>query len=80
MEINIKDLVLKITGGINPIGESNTDRERFENLKVLCELVNELVGEIDNVAYKNKDRYEASMKAAGEYAFKFLDKTLGIRD
>jgi len=47
---------------------------------VLCGLVNELVTEIDNVGYKNKDSYEYSVKQASEYSVNFLTKTLGITD
>ena len=37
------DVVKKLIGKINPIGETNTDNERFENLKAMCELVNNLI-------------------------------------
>lgn len=49
------DVVRKLIGPVNPIGESNTDEERFENLKTLTELVDFLVGDIDQVltAYEN---------------------------
>jgi len=71
------DVVKKLIGPINPVGETNTDNERFENLKAMCELVDQLLTDIDDVAYKNKDRHELSMKRAGEYASKFYDK-IGI--
>lgn len=77
-EISYSAIVMRIVGPINPVGETNTDGARFENLKALCELVNDLVTKIDTVAYENKDSYEFSRKRAGEYAEKFLTKTLGI--
>lgn len=77
--MEIKDIVLKLVGDVNPIGETNTDNKRFENLKVLCELVNELVGIIDNVHYSNKDFQEFSIKRASEYANNFLTNNLGIK-
>lgn len=77
--MEIKDIVLKLVGDVNPIGETNTDNKRFENLKVLCELVNELVGIIDNVHYSNKDFQEFSIKRASDYARDFLTDTLGIK-
>jgi len=65
------DVVTKLIGSINPIGESNTDSKRFENLKEMTELVQELLSDISRVAsYKNQ--YEHSVKKAGEYAYKFL--------
>lgn len=72
--MELKEIVLKLTGEIQPVGETTTDNKRFENLKVLCELVNELVSEIDNVSFYNKDRCEYSMNRSGKYANEFLLK------
>lgn len=69
---NIKEIVDKLVGNINPYGASHIDSERFENLKVMCDLVERLVYDINFVA-REKDRYEASMKEMGVYAQKFLD-------
>ena len=78
MKMELIDVVRKLTGPINPVGESNCDDARYENLKMLCDLVNSLVTDIDSVAYKNMDKVEYSMKRAGDYAKTFLSKTLGI--
>jgi len=72
------DVVRKLTGPINPVGESNCDDARYENLKTLCDLVNFLVTDIDSVAYRYKDSPESSVNRAGKYADTFLSKTLGI--
>lgn len=77
--MEIKEIVLKLVGKVNPVGETNTDNERFENLKVLCELVDELVGVIDEVNCKNKDSHEFSRKRAADYASNFLTNNLGIK-
>ena len=77
-EMTLAEIVFKLTGRVNPIGKSEVDEERFENLKAMCELVDILVTKIDEVAYDNKDRYEASMKKAGLYAQNFMTNTLGI--
>ena len=74
MEIN--DVVLKLVGPIDPVGETNTDNDRFENLKVLTQLIDDLLGAVDDVA-ANATRHEYSMKRAGEHASKFFDH-LGI--
>jgi len=74
------DILRKLIGKINPIGETNTDDERFENLKAMCELVNNLIVDIDNMAYRNKDAKEFSVKRAADFASDFLTKTLGIKD
>lgn len=77
--MEIYDVVKKLVGPINPVGETNTDDERFKNLKVMTELVDELLTDIDTVAYKNKDSYEFSRKRAAEFAINFYAK-IGITD
>ncbi len=72
------EIVNKIIGPIRPVGNSEIDAERYENLKAMCELVNELVTQIDSVSYDFQDRQEASIKKASEYSTNFIDKTLGI--
>ena len=78
--MDIYEIVTKLVGRINPVGETNTDDERFENLKVMCELVEKLVVDIDTVGYSNKKAYEFSKKRAAEYSEKFITERLGISD
>lgn len=77
-----KEEVLKVItsliGDVNPIGETNFDNARFQNLQVLCGVVEELIVVIDNVSWKNKDAHEYSVKRAAEFADNFLSKKLGI--
>jgi hypothetical protein len=70
-------IIKKLIGNINPIGESNTDDERFENLKEMCRTINHLIVDIDDMAYMNKNSHEFSAKRSAEYAVKFLE---GIRN
>lgn len=79
-KLELKEIVMSLIGNINPIGQANTDNDRFENLKDLCELVDDLVGKIDDVYYKNKDSHEFSVKRASDYANKFLTENLGIKE
>ena len=76
--MELVDIVRRIVGPVRPIGEANSDEERFENLKQLTELVDYLIGDIDHVA-GNKHRAEYSMKRAGEFADRFLTN-LGIEE
>ena len=69
--MEIKDVVDKLVGPINPVGDSNIDAKRLENLKELTQLVDKLLYDIDNVS-SNAKRQEASMRQAGEYAKNFL--------
>lgn len=71
------DVVKKLIGEIRPVGETNTDNARFENLKAMCDLMDQIHTAIDDVAYQFKDSHEFSVKRAADYANKFLDK-LGI--
>jgi hypothetical protein len=77
--MTLEEIILKLVGPIEPIGDSRVDEERFENLNNLCDLVDHLVSYIDHVGC-NKDRVECSMRRAGEYADNFLSETLGIKD
>lgn len=67
------DVVTKLIGAIEPVGESNEDKERLENLKSTIQLTDLLINEIGKVAHANKDRAEESMKKAGDVASEFYD-------
>ena len=75
--MTVYDVVKKLVGPISPIGESNVDDERFENLKTMTDLVGRLLEDIDDVATFETGRQEYSRKRAGEYADKFLTR-IGI--
>lgn len=74
------DIVKKLIGNINATGDSSRDDERFKNLQNMCTLVNDLVQEIDDMAWRNRDAREASVVKARDYASKFLTTTLGITE
>lgn len=65
------DVVNKLIGQIKPVGSTEIDDERFENLKATIELVEMLMAEIEYVA-KDTDTHEYSIKRAAEYASDFL--------
>lgn len=72
----IYSVVRALIGAVDPVGESHTDSERFENLKKLTVLTDMLLTDIDAVI-PNKNRQEYSMKKAGEFASGFFDQ-IGI--
>lgn len=74
------DIINKLTGNIEPIGDTAIDEERFENLKVYCELINEMVRRVDDVACKNESSTLASVKKANDYIGYFFTNTLGIAE
>lgn len=71
-ELNLKEIVMRLVGSIDPEGDSITDEVRLKALKSLCHLVNELVAEINSVIICNRHSHESSRKIAFEYANKFL--------
>lgn len=36
--MDIYEVVTKLVGPIDPAGETHTDKKRFENLKVMCDV------------------------------------------
>lgn len=74
------EIVEKLIGNITPVGETNTDNQRFENLKELCSLTLALVQKIDVMGDTYKDSYEFSVKRASTYAREFIDEVLRIAD
>ena len=77
--MELHEIVMKLTGPIDPVGSSEIDRERMENLKVLLDLTDRLLTEIDSIATRNKARDEWSMKQAGQLCSKWQDNE-GIRE
>ena len=72
--MNIYDVVTKLVGKIKPIGEANTDNERFDNLKVLLSLVDNLLADIDDLEFNCKNSHESSVKRASDLAGEFLTR------
>ena len=69
MELN--EIVLKLVGHIDVVGESNYDYRSHENMKQLTVLISDLLDEVSEVA-KHHNSYNHSMKIQGEFACKFL--------
>ena len=70
------EIIVKLIGPIEPVGETSTDNDRLENLIEMASIVNRLIGDIDKlIPYKNRTEY--SIKQAGEYADNFLT-SIGI--
>lgn len=66
------DIIRKLIGPINPIGETNQDTERLDNLKVLIELTENLLSDIRYVAEYYDERTEYSIKKANATAKVFI--------
>jgi hypothetical protein len=70
--MEILDVVRKLVGPIQPVGDSNEDLERLASLKTLTKLVGELLKDIETAA-ENANSEEASVKLIGDRALKFLE-------
>jgi len=71
--MELQDIVRKLVGPIEAVGETNADERRLANLKQMTELVDRLLFDIHGAA-ASKTRPEASMRAIGEYASKYLQE------
>ncbi len=67
------DIVRKLIGPIQPIGESNTDAKRLENLSQYGELLDGLLCDLEETAI-HADRAEASMRLIGQKAKTYLSE------
>jgi len=69
--MEIYEVVKKLIGEIEPIGETNEDNKRYKNLEDIIKLTDKLIFDIEGVSI-HKDRHEHSMKCAGKKASGFL--------
>jgi len=79
MEIN--EIVIKLVGEIEPVGETDTDARRLGNLKVLTGVVDSLLYEIHRVSRRGGCEYsvqEAAKMAQG--FFRHINEEYKIQD
>ena len=65
------EVVKKLVGEVDAAGSSHIDEKRLENLKVMTEVIDELIREVIYSA-STKDDYRYSMQQIGKYAFGYL--------
>lgn len=70
-QFELLDVVLRLTGPVLAVGETNEDVRRLENLKELTDLAAQILDKI-SAASGTANRQEASMKAIGKHARDFL--------
>jgi len=75
--MDLFEIVMKLNGQVQPVGETNEDALRLNNIKRLTELTDRLFGEIDNAA-SNAKRNEISMRLIGEHAKEFIDRVTDV--
>ncbi len=69
--MEISDVVMRLTGPVCPVGETNEDAQRLANLKQLTETVDALLFQISTIA-AFANRPEDSMRRIGVHARDFL--------
>lgn len=69
--MEMTDVVRKLIGPINPIGDTPVDEERSDNLRVMMLLIESLLGDIDDVS-DFRTSPEHSVGKAGREAAAFL--------
>lgn len=74
--MEIYDVVKKLVGPIDPLGDSSCDDKRLENLKVMIDLIEKLVGDVAYVS-RSRDSHEYSVMLAGKTADKLISLLQG---
>ena len=75
--MNNVDVIKKLIGAVQPVGETHMDTQRLENLKEMCDVTRELMSTIYHVYNSSRNDQRFSMKKASDYAKLFL---IEIRD
>lgn len=70
-EQQLADLIMRETGEIEPVGETNEDKRRLDNLIMLTNTIDCLLDEIMDAA-NARSRVEFSMKEIGDFAMSWL--------
>jgi hypothetical protein len=70
--MDIYEIVKKLVGNINPVGKSEVDADRLQNIIVICDLANKIIEDIGYVRNNNIDAYESSVVEIRDVANKFL--------
>ena len=76
--MTVYDVVKKLCGEIEAVGDSSVDEKRFANLETTCEVVDKLLFDINSAA-QYADRQEYSMQRIGKYAQHFLHEVAEVQ-
>ena len=70
--MDVHDVVTKLIGPVEPIGKTEVDAVRYDNLEELLALTDLLLGKIEGIKRDHAGCVEASRKKAGMRCAKFL--------
>ena len=71
--MDIYEVAKKLIGEVEPVGETHTDDKRYENLKKLTNLTEQLLTDICRIENNYKNNHQHSMKRASTHCAGFLD-------
>jgi len=71
--VRIHEIVTRLVGPVNAVGETNADVTRYNNLVTLTDLIDHLLQDV-RVAAAAANRPEASMRKIGQYAHEFIEE------
>jgi len=71
--MDIYEVVKKLIGDVEPIGDSTIDSMTYENLQKLTSLAEQLLTDICRIETEYKNNHQYSMKRASEHCAGFLD-------
>jgi hypothetical protein len=74
--MDIHEIVKKLLGPIKPVGETNTDEKRLDNLSATLDLIDCLLEDVQDIT-RYKDSHEYSRAKAGKKAADYLRSLLG---
>jgi len=77
--MTLYETVMKLVGPIVPIGDTNEDANRLENLKELLKLVDQLITDLEEMS-ELKCKHEYSIKKAGQIVSRFLRDKIKIAE
>lgn len=69
--MEIVDIVRKLVGPVEPVGETYSDAKRLENIEAMTALLDELMDDIFHIA-AFRQAPESSKKAIGKHAAGFI--------
>lgn len=71
MNFSLYEVVQKLVGQINPVGDSVVDAARYENLEVFLELLDDMLIDLYPIL-EDANRPEASIRRAGQRVERFI--------
>ncbi len=72
LNMELPEIVNRLTGPIHPVGSTEIDNERYQNLKEYISLVGAMIDELHSVSL-DTNRVEYSIKRAAQEADNFLN-------